>query len=170
MYTIGMRPGEVYTQARFLRGACPNPGTRGIDSSGREFILLRVGASQNLTNGMAVTYSVTGTGYNTVLGTAAGAGAPDAGAVAIVYCSITASTSSFVWAQIYGNCATAIMGATASALPGKALKFGADGTLTAVGVVTTSQYISGLTCTATNSVQDSPVAAVFLNYPRVVGP
>lgn len=166
MYTIGMAPGTRYTETDLKRGKGCNPGTRGVDSSGREFIMLRVGTAQ-VTNGVAVVFNTLD--FTTVLGTAAGAAQPNLGPVAIVYTSITASTSQFVWAQVYGNCAIGIMGATASALPGAAVKFGADGAVTAVGVVTTSQYISGMNCMATNSVQDSPVAKLFLNYPRVIG-
>lgn len=176
MFTIGMRPGEVYTEQRAVRGACPAVGTRGTDSSGNIFILLKVGASQNLTNGLAVTFNVQT--LLTTLGTAAlASGVPNIGPVAIVHCSVTASTSSLVWAQIYGNCAVAVFSASASALPGAAVRFGANGALTSVSPVLASasatagatfSVIAGLTCAATNSVINSPVAKVFLNFPAVM--
>jgi hypothetical protein len=167
MYTVGMRPGEVYTTTRAIRGACPSVGTRGVDSQGREFIMVMVGASQNLTNGLAVSFSTSD--YLTTLGTVPGGGVPNVGFVGIVCASITASTSTLVWAQVYGLCNYAVFGASASALPGAAVKFGADGGLTAVGVTTASAYIAGITCAATNSVITTAVSKVFLNYPKAIG-
>jgi hypothetical protein len=167
MYMVGMRPGEVYSETRAKRGACPNPGTRFVDSQGREFIMVKVGASQNLTNGMAV--CIQAGDFLTTVGTVPGAGVPNIGMVGIVQCSITASTSHLVWAQVYGLCQNAIFAASASALPGAAVKFAADGKLTAVGVTTASAYIAGINCVATNSVIDSPVGQIFLNYPKAIG-
>lgn len=165
MFAIGMRPGEVYSEARALRGSCPSVGTRFTDSSGREFIMVKVGAAQNLVNGHAVTFSTSN--YLTTLGTAAGAGVPNVGFVGIVQCTITASTSQLVWAQVYGLCTNALFEASGSALPGAAVKFGANGNLTAVAVTTASAYIAGITCAATNSVVGA--GSVFLNYPKAVG-
>lgn len=166
MYTVGMQPGEVYTEKRAIKGDCPSVGTRGVDGSGREFILVKVGASQNLTNGMAIVLNTSD--YLTTLGTAAVAGIPNLGPVAIAYCSVTASTSMLIWAQVYGLCQIAIFAASASALPGAAVKFAADGTITAVGITTASAYIAGMNCAATNSVISSPVGKVFLNYPKAI--
>ncbi len=176
MFTVGMRPGEVYTEQRALRGACPPVGTMGMDGSGRVFILLKVGASQNLTNGLAITFKANT--FVTVLGTAElAAGVPNVGQIGIVQCSITASTSSFVWAQVYGFCANAVFAASGSALPGAAIRFDADGALTAVSPVIASatgtgsvtfSWISGMTCAATNSVVTNPVSKIFLNYPAAV--
>ena len=176
MFTVGMRPGEVYTEARATKGACPPVGTRGTDSSGNQFILLKVGASQNLTNGLAVVWKANS--YLTVLGTAAAAaGVPNLGQVAIVQCSITASLSCLVWAQIYGLCTNAVFAASGSATPGAAVRFDADGALTAVSPVLASatatanasySWILGMNCAATNSVINSPVGKLFLNFPTAV--
>lgn len=167
MFMVGMRPGEVYSESRALKGACPSVGTTGMDGSGRVFIMLKVGASQNLTQGLAVVYSTTT--YATILGTAAAAGVPNLGPVAIIYASITASTSQLVWAQIYGLCTTAVFEASGSALPGAAVKFGANGALTSVAITTASAYIAGCNCAATNSVVTTAVSSIFLNYPKAIG-
>ncbi len=167
MYAIGMRPGEVYTEARQTKGACPAVGTTFMDSNGCAFTLVKVGASQNLTNGLAIT--IPASDYKTVLGTVPGGGVPNIGLVGIVCCSITASTSTLVWAQVFGLCNYAVFAASGSALPGAAVKFAADGGLTAVSVVTASAYIAGITCAATNSVVTTAVSKVFLNYPKAIG-
>lgn len=166
MFIIGMQPGEVYTEKRALRGECPSVGTVGMDSSGREFIMVKVGSGQNLTNGLAVVLNTSN--YLTTLGTAATAGVPNLGPVAFVWCSITASTSTLVWAQVYGLCNFATFAASGSALPGAAVKFAADGSITSVAVTSASAYIAGVNCAATNSVISSAVGSVFLNYPKAI--
>lgn len=166
MFAVGMRPGEVYTEQRALRGACPSVGTTFMDGAGRAFVMLKVGSGQNLTNGLAVVYNTVN--YNTVLGTAAAAGVPNLGPVAIIQCSITASQSQLVWAQIYGLCQNAVFDASGSALPGAAVKFGANGAINAVAVTTASAYIAGINCAATNSVINSAVSSIFLNYPKAI--
>lgn len=166
-FAIGMNLKKVWTEAQRQQGKGMEPGKTATDGDGRTFIVVKVGASQNLTNGMAVVYNTST--FLTVQGTAAAAGVPNLGPVAIVYASVTASLSQMCWAQIFGLCNIAIMAASGSALPGAALKFAADGTLTAVGVTTASAYIDGMTCAATNSVISSPVASVYLNWPRAIG-
>lgn len=166
MFTVGMMPGSVLSTTDRLRGKGVTLGTRGVDSSGREFIAVMVGASQNLTNGLVVT--VNASNYLTTLGTAATAGVPNLAMVGVVYCSITASTSQIVWMQVYGLATNVTFAASASALPGAALKFAADGSVTAVGVTTASSYIAGMHCAATNSVISSAVGSVFLNYPKAI--
>ena len=168
-YAIGFQPGNVFTTADRQKGKGGSAalGTIFTDSQGRVFQMVMVGASQNLTNGLAVT--INASTYLTVLGTVPGGGVPNVGPVGLVWCSITASTSTLVWMQIYGLCNIATFAASASATPGAAVKFGADGSLTAVGVTTASAYIAGITCAATNSVISSAVGSVFLNYPKAIG-
>jgi hypothetical protein len=166
MFAIGYRPGEVYTETNFLQGKCPALGTTFMDGNGKAYTLVKVGAAA-LTNGLAVV--INANTWTTVLGTAAAAGVPNLGQVGLAICSITASTSQIIWMQVFGRCDFATFAASASALPGAAVKFAADGSLTAVGVTTASAYIAGMTCFATNSVISSPVGSVFLNYPKAIG-
>lgn len=181
-FVVGMRPGEVFSEASILQGKTPGIGTIGeavgnASMGGnptnipgrvgggdiRQYVLLRVGAGLNLVNGNVVQY--TGD-FTATLPGSAGAGVPNLGPLAVVVASITASASQGVWCQIMGI-ANVLVEATTSAIPGAPLKLGGtSGQVTAASVTTASNYISGMQIMATVSAVG--LGAVMLNYPRVI--
>lgn len=175
MFVVGMTPGRVYSEAEFLQGKCAAPGTvfktvrnnnvaalANIATPGgdtAEFVILKVGAAQNLVNGTIVSWNAT---YVTSLGTTAGSGAaPAIGPLGVVIASVTASTSALVCAQIYGL-ANALFDATTSTLA-SGIKIGATPGQLSPAIATTSAYITGISVMAT--VSAAGLGAVFLNYP-----
>lgn len=181
-FVIGVRPGEVYTEAQAIQGKCPVVGTfadvvgntatggaitniSGKANGGdiRTYVMLKVGSGLNLVNGNVVQY--TGD-YTATLPGSAGAGVPNLGPLAVVVASITASASTLVWAQVAGL-VNVLFEATTSAIPGAPVKLGAtSGQITAAAVTTASNYISGMQVMATVSAVG--LGAVALNYPRVI--
>lgn len=176
-FVVGMAPGRVYTPAEITQGRAPGRGTIGdcvgsgttITNTGRsagdirQYVMLQVGTALNLVNGNVVQY--TGDYVASLPGSAV-PGVPNVGQLAVIVASITASASTFVWAQIQGL-ANVLFEATTSAIPGAPVKLGAtSGQITAAAIATASSYISGMNVMATVSV--AGLGAVMLNYPRVI--
>src|SRR5262245_61230430 len=103
MITAGANPGTVYTETEVLQGKCPAVGAMAstVDSQGSKvFVMCKVAASQNLTNGHVVTVA------NNFVVTVAAANTPAIGRsdmLAIAVCSVTASASTQIWCQVYGR-------------------------------------------------------------------
>lgn len=172
MYGVAFSPGAVYTETDFVRGKCPNPGTKSamVDAQGsKEFIMCKVAASQNLTNGHVVTISriAGGTGIDWIATVAAanapGNGLADNRTVGVAVCSITASASTFIWVQVYGR---GNVQASLSALPNIPLKIGSvAGNVDDDVTSSLSGYIEGIVLLTTSSTAGI-ITACFLNYPH----
>lgn len=176
---IGAQPGRVFSETEALQGKCPALGTKFAVTGGtntgaltnlttaggdvREYMMVKVGAGLNLVNGNVV--QVTGNFVATLAGSAGAGGVANFGPIAVIVASITASASQLVCAQIYGMC-NVLVEATGSANTGAGVKLGGtSGQVTAVAVVTASNWINGMTIMAT--VSAIGLGAIFLNYPRV---
>ena len=119
MFMTGMKPGEVYTSTDITDGRTPATGTVGTDSSGKQYVFVLVAASQNLVNGNVVTFggSTAGAPFTaTILSSAAPAPGNNT-PLAVAVCSITASASTYIWAQVYGSGNVRVTDVTASNLP-----------------------------------------------------
>ena len=158
-YLIGISPGTVYTETEAVQGKCPGAGTRGVTSDGKEFLMCKVAATQNIVNGTVVT--VNPAFVITVASVAQGLLATQ---VAVVVASATASTSCLVWCQIYGR---GNVLASVSTLPQVPLKIGTTAGVVTDTIVSASAQIDGIVLTATSGVQGAIVAAI-ITYPKYI--
>ena len=165
-YIVGMNPAEVYTSDDLLMGRGAKRGTRGTDSDGKEYVFVLVAASQNLVAGHVVTLG-TGATFNVATILASAAPAPGASVYPVGVCvtSITASASTYIWAQVYGTCSVLFSDTTASNSPGvpcmpSSVPGGVKGSLN-----TASSFIEGMVMVATTTA--AGLGAVFLSYPRL---
>ena len=165
-YIVGIKPGEVYTSTDIQEGKGFKRGTRGTDSDGKEYVFVRVAASQNLVSGHVVTLGA-GATFNVATILASAAPTPGASVYPVGVCvtSITASASTYIWAQVYGTCQALFTDVTASNAPGvpcmpSSVPGGVKGSLN-----TASSFIEGMVMVATTTV--AGLGAVFLSYPRL---
>lgn len=166
-YMIGIDPARVYTEADALAGKCPALGTIGTLQDGRQYVMCKVSASNNVTNGHLVTIdrnhniaSCTNTSNPLTAANRLG--------VALSHTTtLTASASQLIWVQIFGPC---VVLASLSALPNVVLY---PGSVTGAvddagsGNASASAYIGGLHLNSTSSLA-STLCNAILNYPRFV--
>jgi hypothetical protein len=169
-YAILPDPTRVYTKAEVLQGKGVGQGQVVTDNSGKVYRFCKVPAGQNLFRGQLVQIVAQAnlTGDYVVVGPTAPAGVPTSGALGVYVATATASTSAFVFVQVYGN-AVVIASASGNYTPGLPLKPGATPGNVEQGATTASAYISGMTVQSTVTV--SAVVSlinVFLNYPRII--
>ena len=101
MMGVGVNAGEVYTGDHIRQGKGATLGSIGNNGQGKNYIMCRVAAAQDLVNGTIVTWD------GSFECTIASATAPSSAAgrqVAVAQCSVTASASTYIWCQIWGPC------------------------------------------------------------------
>lgn len=167
-YIIGHAINDVLTEADAV------PGGRGAkagqlvtDSNGKIYHCVKVAASQNIVNGNVIYWDGSSTGA-TVLASGQGAisGAVNWAGMGVAVCSVTASASQFIFAQVFGQGSVRVTDVTASNLPGHFMIPGSTpGELCGKLPATASTYVSGIVLTATCSV--ATLAACFINFPRM---
>ncbi len=159
---IGGRPGAVYTETELLQGKTPALGTMYTDHAGKKYVLVKT-TTGNLTNGTLVTIAGS---YNATAAAVAG-NPPTAGTtVGVLVVSVTASTSSICWAQVWG---AGLVLASTSALPSVMLGIGSVAGNVDDGVATSvSAAIVGLVLTATSGVSPA-LTACILSFPHFGG-
>ncbi len=162
---IGASVYDVLTEGdKVPGGKTMKPGTLVTDNTGGIFMCVKAAASQNLITGNVI--YIDGS-YNATIvpsgpGTPAGSNMYQLG---IAVCSVTASASQFLFAQVFGQGNVRVTNLTTSNLPNQLLMMGStDGEVKAFAG-TASMYISGLVLTATTSV--ATLAACFINFPRI---
>ncbi len=160
-YLVGMEPTRVFTPTEIVQGKAPGKGSVGTTHDGKVFRMVEIVAGP-VVRGQIV--ALAADNYAAIT-TAATAGVPNVGPLAVAVNTATASASAHIWVQVYGPGAV-LFDVTTSASPGAAIKLGADGKVTAAAVTTASAYISGLTVLTTVSVTGS--GSVFINYPRAI--
>ena len=163
---VGITPGEVYTSDDRAQGKGFAPGTRGFGAAGKEYVMVLVAASQNLVNGNVVTLG-TGATFNvaTILASAAPAPGASVYPVGVAVCSITASASTYIWAQVYGTCQVGFTDVTTSNAPGvPCMPSSVPGSVKG-SLNTASSFIEGMVMVATTTA--AGLGAVFLSYPRL---
>ena len=145
-------------------GRTQKPGTLVTDNTGAMFMCVKGVSGQNIINGNVIYIdgSYNATIMPTGPGTPAGANMFQLG---VAVCSITASTSQFFFAQVFGQGNVRVTDLTASNLPNHLLVMGSTpGEVKALSG-TASLYISGLVLTATAST--ATLSACFINFPRI---
>lgn len=157
MYIAGIQPGVQYSGDDFIKGKCPRAGTHGQTSNGNVYVLCLVAASQNLTNGQAVTID----GNWAVTVAAAGPTVTAGQSLGVAITSVTASASSYIWVQRYGLASA--VSVSGSALPNVILGMGATAGMLTHGVTTASGVIAGIVLTATGAAGFAPA---LLNFPH----
>lgn len=158
MYLIGIDPGSVYTQDQMKKGKCPVAGTMAQTADGKIYRMVEVTTSQNLTKGMIATIDQN---HKATVAIANGPAPTSQNQIGVIVATVTASASSFVWAQLYGP--TSVL-ASLSCLPNLILTGGTTAGNVDDSVSTLSAVIEGLWLTATSSV--TGLSAAMLNYPR----
>jgi hypothetical protein len=176
MLSIGMQPGVgVFTKAQMKRGMIPAQGHKGevgtssSASTGgndvKEYVVVKLSAATYISGSAVV---IDGEGVATL-----GTTAPDnlvGGRVGILHlkdattvasATVTASVTSFAWAQIYGK---ALAYTSTSVTPGVALGIADNGTLKALASTSVSAGVLGIHAVATGGV--AALASVFLHYPQ----
>jgi len=159
---IGGRPGTVYTETEMLQGKAPRPGTlytETTDSGEQKYVLVKT-TTGNLINGTVVTIA---SSYNATATAVDGNVAAAGHTVGVLVVSVTASTSSICWAQIYGP---GNVLASAGALPNVAMATGSVAGAVDDGVTSASAAIAGLVLTATASGAGSILTACILSFPH----
>jgi hypothetical protein len=157
---IGFNPGTVYSQTDQLRGKCPTVGTTYLDeSNGKVYKMCIVAASQNLTQGLVVTMD--GNYVVTVLAASAPA-LTVAQQLAVAMATLTASVSTLIWCQVYGN--VNVQASTSCDL-NVVLTAGAVAGTVDDALTSLSAVIDGIHLT-TSAGTTSGLKAAFLNYPR----
>lgn len=166
MYITGIKPGEVYDSTDRAQGKGFKVGTRGVDSDGKEYVMVLVAASQNLVTGTVVTLGV-GATFNVATILASAAPTPGANVYPVGVCvtSITASASTYIWAQVYGTCQALFSDTTASNIPGYAVTPCSVPGAIKGSLATASSFIEGIVMIATTTV--AGLGNVFLSYPRL---
>lgn len=169
-YAVGGDPTRVYSKAEVLQGKTIGQGQLFTDNNGKVYRFVKVPAGQNLFRGQLcqIVAQANLTGDYVVVGPTAPAGVPTSGALCVYVATATASTSAFVFVQLYGN-AVVLASASGNYTPGIPLKCGATPGNVELTPTTASAYISGMTVqsTVTVSVVVSLIN-VFLNYPRII--
>lgn len=173
MWTIGMTPatGAFYSKSELRRGKIPAPGTRGAVGGGgdtKEYIVVKLPAG-TYTSGMAVTIDGDGTAVlgTTPPGVTIGGrlgilALKDSNTTTIASSTVTATTTGFCWAQIYGKVLALTSGAVAT--PNVGLSLGANGTLQTLATTSVSAAVIGIHALATAA--GSTLLSCFLNYPK----
>lgn len=165
-YAIGASLNDVLTEGDTRPGGkTMKPGTLVTDNTGAIFYCVKVLASQNLVNGNVI--YIDGSYGATIL--ASGPGTP-AGAnmfqLGVAVCSVTASASQFIFAQVFGQGNVRVTDLTASNLPNHVLVAGSTpGELKGFSG-TASLQVGGIVLTATAST--ATLSACFINFPRIV--
>jgi hypothetical protein len=170
MFALGCDPTRVYSESEVLQGKTIAQGQSFRDNNGKEYRFCKVVAGQNLFKGQLVQIIAAAnlSGDYVQVGPTAPAGVPTTGALGVYVASVTASSSQFVFVQVYGNCLV-LASASGNYTPGIPLKAGATPGNVELTPTTASAYISGMTVqsTVTVSVVVSLIN-VFLNYPRLI--
>ncbi len=166
-YAIGASLNDVLVEGDLRPGGkTMKPGTVVTDSNGAIFTCVKVVSGQNIVNGNVVYWDGS---YNvTVLASGQGAisGAVNWAGMGVTVNSITASTSQFIFAQVFGQGNVRVTDTTASNLPGHLMIPGSTpGELCGKLPATASTYVSGIVLTATCSV--ATLTACFINFPRM---
>ena len=166
MYITGIKPGEVYTSTDIAEGRGFKAQSLGSDQNGKVYMFVLVAASQNLSNGNVVTLTnATGGGIATVLASAAPTPGAAAQPIGVCVTSITASASTYIWAQIYGSCQVGFTDTTASNIAGHTVTPSSVPGSVKGGLATASSFIEGMVITTTTTV--AGLGAVFLTFPRL---
>lgn len=179
MLSIGMQPGVgVFTKTQMKRGLIPAQGHKGevgTSSSAttggndvKEYVVVKLPAATYISGSAVV---IDGEGAATL-----GTTAPDnlvggrigilvlkdpATTTTVASATVTASVTSFAWAQIYGK---ALAYTSTSVTPGVALGIADNGTLKAMTSTSVSAGVLGIHAVATGGVAN--LASVFLHYPQ----
>ncbi len=163
---VGGNPGAVYTETDQVQGKCPTVGqyfemTDGQGTKG--FYLCEVTASQNLTNGMVVSF---GPDFRvTVMATnSPGSGNTLNTNLGVAVVSITASASTLIWVQVVGR---GNVLSSLSALPFIHLKIGSvAGQVDDDVTSSASSIIEGISLTVTSGLA-ATLTACLLTWPRI---
>ena len=155
---IGGAPGAVYTETEALQGKCPALGALYTDHNGNKYVMVKT-TTGNLTNGTLVTIA----NDWAATAAAAGNGPTAASTIGVLVVSVTTSTSTLCWAQVFGK---GNVLASTSALPNVVLGIGSAGGQVDDGVTTASVAITGMHLTAT-SQSASALTACILNFPTL---
>ena len=148
-------------------GRTMKPGTVVTDNTGSIFTCVKVVSGQNIVNGNVVFWDGSYNAQVLASGQAAISGTANWAGMGVTVNSITASTSQFIFAQVFGQGNVRVTDTTASNLPGHLMIPGSTpGELTGKLPATASTYISGVVLTATCSV--ATLTACFINFPRMV--
>ena len=149
------------------RGIGIKPGTVVTDSNGSIYTCVKIVSGQNIVNGNVVFWDGSYNAQVVASGQAAISGVANWQGMGVAVCSITASTSQFIFAQVFGQGNVRVTDTTASNLPGHLLIPGSTpGEMRGGAPATASTYISGIALTATVSV--ATLGACFINFPRFV--
>jgi hypothetical protein len=165
MTQVGARINDVYSEADVATsGAGMSVGTR-INDRGKEFVFVKIATSQNVVNGNVITIDASFNATLLTTGAPAPAGTSGGLTMAVAVCSVTASATQFIFAQLYGQGQVRVTDATASNLPNHIMVPGSTPGELRGGAATASAYISGITLMATASA--AGLANCFINFPRM---
>ncbi len=163
---IGAAPGTQYSGDDFLRGKCPNPGTRATtnDANGtKEYVMCLVAASQNLIDGHLVT--IDAATFTVTIAAAGNPAASNALMLGVARTSVTASASAYIWVQRAGVGSVRV---SASTLPFVRLSMAAAAGLVDDAVTSVSGGIIGLYMIASTAA--TGITACVMNYPSFEAP
>ena len=163
---VGARINDVLTETEKNTGAMGmRPGMIVTDHAGSQFMCCKVLATQNVVNGNVIWVDANYGATIIASGPPTPSGTGMAVAIGVAVNSITASTSQFFFAQIFGPGNVRVTDTTASNLPGHILVVGSTPGELKGAAPTASAYVAGIVLTATAST--ATLSACFINFPKI---